>query len=218
MSEPAAPVVLLQGSPHAGGVSDCLADAFAAQFPADAVQRIVLREQHIAPCRGCNACVAPPHRCVLAGEDDANEDIFAAMQQARLLVIAAPIYFYALPGQCKGFIDRGQRLWQARVSQMSHMKDAGEHNEDMGPKTPKSAIALLAAGRPRGEQLFAGALLTLKYFFALFDATLAEQRCFHGLDDVAALRARPEVTDDLGALGRHWARQLGRHLGQERCS
>ncbi len=212
MSETAAPVVLVQGSPHAGGVSDCLADAFAAQFPADAIRRIALRECHIAPCRGCNACAAPPHHCVLAGADDASEDIFAAMQQALLLVIAAPIYFYALPGQCKGFIDRGQRLWQARVSQMSRMKDAVGHNA-----APKSAIALLAAGRPRGEQLFAGALLTLKYFFALFDATLADQRCLYGLDDMAVLRARADVLDDIGALGQHWARHLGRQPGWENC-
>ena len=215
MSGPAAPVVLLQGSPHAGGVSDCLADAFAAQFPAHTVQRVALREHHIAPCRGCNACVAPPHRCVLAGANDDTDGIFAAMQQALLLVIAAPIYFYGLPGQSKGFIDRGQRLWQARTACMT---DTGGHDAGMAPhngphegpgrRRNRPAIALLAAGRPRGEQLFAGALLTLKYFFNLFDATLAEQRCLYGLDDVAALRARPAVLADIRALGQHWAHLL----------
>lgn len=204
MSGPAAPLVLLQGSPHAGGVSDCLADAFAAQFPSGAVRRIVLREQHITPCRGCNACAVPPHRCVLSRADDTTDGVFAAMQQARLLVIAAPIYFYGLPSQCKGFIDRGQRLWQAR------MADADGHGAHTARQPDKAAIALLAAGRPRGEQLFAGALLTLKYFLALFDATLAEQRCLYGLDDVAALHARPEVLEDIGSLGQHWARQLAR--------
>lgn len=214
MNGPAAPVVLLQGSPHAGGVSDRLADAFAAQFPTGAVQRIALREHHIAPCRGCGVCATPPHRCVLAGADDATDGIFAAMRQARLLVMAVPIYFYGLPGQCKGFIDRGQRLWQARMAEADgHGAHAGPHNgpDECPDRQPdKGAIALLAAGRPRGGQLFTGALLTLKYFFALFDVTLAEQRCFYGLDDVAALNARAEVLDDIGALGQHWARLLGR--------
>lgn len=214
MSGPAAPVVLIQGSPHAGGVSDSLADAFAAQFPADVVRRVALREHHIAPCRGCNACAAPPHRCVLAGADDAADGIFAAMQQARLLVIAAPIYFYGLPGQCKGFIDRGQRLWQARMAEADgHGAYSGADtgpNEHPVREPNKVAIALLAAGRPRGEQLFAGALLTLKYFLALFDAPLVEQRCLYGLDDVAALHARPNVLADVRALARHWIRQLAR--------
>ena len=216
MSEPAAPVVLIQGSPHAGGVSDCLADAFAAQFPAHTVQRVALREHHIAPCRGCNACVAPPHRCVLAGANDDTDGIFAAMQQARLLAIAAPIYFYGLPGQCKGFIDRGQRLWQARMAAPNGPHN-GPHEALCSPQN-RPAIALLAAGRPRGEQLFAGALLTLKYFFNLFDATLdaaqAGQRCLYGLDDVAALRARPEALADMCALGQHWAQWLTRETSR----
>lgn len=201
MSEPAAPVVLIQASPHAGGVSDCLADAFAAQFPPHVVRRVALREHAIAPCRGCNACAAPPHTCVLDTPPDAAQGIFAAMRTARLLVVCAPIYFYGLPGQCKGFIDRAQRLWQACSAGMLPLS---VENASNGPQ----ALALLAAGRPRGEQLFAGALLTLKYFFALFDAPLADTRGFYGLDDIAALNAAPDVCADIRALGQRWAQTL----------
>ena len=204
MSEPAASVVLIQASPHAGGVSDCLADAFAAPFPPHVVHRVALREHAIAPCRGCNACAAPPHTCVLDTPPDAAQGIFAVMRTARLLVVCAPIYFYGLPGQCKGFIDRGQQLWQARGTATQLHAPWGLEAGQNGPQ----ALALLAAGRPRGEQLFAGALLTLKYFFALFDAPLADTRGFYGLDDIAALNAAPDVCADIRALGQRWAQTL----------
>ena len=201
MSAGPAPVVLLQASPHAHGVTDALATAFAARFPPHVVRRVALREHAIAPCRGCNACAAPPHTCALDMPPDATQGIFAAMRSARLLVVCAPIYFYGLPGQCKGFIDRGQRLWHARSAGTLPLP---AENAGHGPQ----ALALLAAGRPRGEQLFAGALLTLKYFFALFDAPLADTRCYYGLDDIAALNASSDVLADVGALGQHWAQAL----------
>ena len=203
-----APVVLIQASPHAGGVTDTLADTFAAQFPPHVVQRLIVREHAIAPCRGCNACATPPHHCVLdspAGTADAASQFFASMQQARLLVICAPIYFYGLPGQCKGFMDRGQRLWHERQASEPSESGACESRLCECGSRGAGAIALLAAGRPRGEQLFAGSLLTLKYFLALFDVSLVDNRCLYGLDNRDALAARPDVLDDIRALGQHWA-------------
>ena len=201
MSAAPAPVVLLQASPHANGVTDAFAGAFAAPFPSQAVHCVALRELAIAPCRGCNACSSPPHRCVLDTPHDATQCLFAAMRSARLLVVCAPIYFYGLPALCKGFIDRGQQLWQAhRSGTLPPARVAGN--------TEPQALALLAGGRLRGEQLFAGALLTLKYFFALFDAPLVDTRCCYGLDDIATLGAAPNVLADIGALGQRWAQTL----------
>ena len=61
--------LVLQCSPHVGGVSDSVADLFAkgmAEAGAD-LRTVALRDYAIAPCTGCGACFRPPNNCVLAG-------------------------------------------------------------------------------------------------------------------------------------------------------
>lgn len=190
-------------SPRPGGVSDSLARLFAeGAAEAGAEARLEpLRRYKIAPCIGCGACARPPHACVLARGADQAEELFALFQAAPLVLLAAPIYFYALPAFFKGFIDRSQRFWAAR---------AYDHGPRAGlPRPPvKPVLAALSAGRPRGGQLFTGALLTLKYFLAPQDARIQEKRLLRGLDTPEDLAARPAVCDALRAWGRHWAQRL----------
>ena len=108
------PALVLMCSPHAGGVSDTLAKSFAAGlddggYPAAC---IALREHPVLPCLGCGACVRAPHACVLACKDDA-EWLFARFAEAPLVVLASPIFFYALPAGFKAWIDRGLEFWAA---------------------------------------------------------------------------------------------------------
>lgn len=191
-------------SPHAGGVSDLLAETFAAglEDAACPAKILALRAHPVQPCTGCCACAQPPHACVLAGEDDA-EWLFARFAEAPMVLLASPIYFYALPAAFKAWIDRGQRFWAARA--------AGTRGAN--PPTPPEAyaqpiLAAMAAGRPRGEELFSGALRTLGWFAATLGARLAENRVFRGLDRREDLYARPEDMSALREWGRAWGRRL----------
>ncbi|WP_291357432.1 NAD(P)H-dependent oxidoreductase [Desulfovibrio sp.] len=191
-------------SPHAGGVSDLLAETFAAGLE-DAgcpAQRVPLREHPVEACTGCGACAQPPHACVLAGQDEA-EWLFACFAEAPLVLLTSSIYFYALPATFKAWIDRGQRFWAARA--------AGSRGAE-SPTRPHSAakpvLAALAAGRPRGEELFSGALRTLAWFATTLGARLVENRVFRGLDRREDLCDRPQ---DLAAL-REWGGMWGRRL------
>lgn len=198
------PALVLMCSPHAGGVSDSLAESFAAgledaSWPA---ARVAMRERPVLPCTGCGACAPPPHACVLASQD-AAEWLFARFAEAPLVVLASPIFFYALPATFKAWIDRGQRFWAAT---------AGGGHASPGTSAPqpsaKPVLALLAAGRPHGQELFSGALRTLRWFLPLLGARLVDSRCFRGLDRVEDVQDRPEELKALREWGCAWGHRL----------
>lgn len=190
----AGPATVFLCSPRAGGNSDTAGLAVAEGLAkAGRTPRIIrLREQTVTPCRGCGACaVGPQHRCPLAGDD--AETLFAAMADASMLVFAAPIFFYHLPAQLKGLIDRAQRYYARRVDREA----AGW----VAP-TERTAEVLLVSGRREGKQLFAGALLTFKYFLWPFAVRLADDPCLlRGYDAPGDLAADARAMADLVARG-----------------
>lgn len=192
------PATVFLCSPRAGGNSDAAGLAFARGVEArgGAVRVIALREAAVAPCRGCGACLAPGHRCVLAREGDAAEALFAPLRESPVVAFAAPIYFYHLPALFKAFIDRAQRHWAVRHA-------AGDDEEGALPSPALPPVrALLVSGRPRGEKLFAGALLSLKYFLWPFYRTLAEPCLFRGYDGSGDLAGDPEALEQAMNCGR----------------
>lgn len=200
------PALVLMCSPHADGVSDRLAHCFADALAHTGcpVCRVPLRAHPVLPCTGCGGCARPPHACVLAPQD-AAEWLFARFAEAPLVLVASPIFFYALPAGFKAWIDRGQRFWAAHAARPR----AGEvPSPSFSHVAVKPVLAALAAGRPRGEELFSGALRTLRWFLAPLGAHLAENRVFRGLDRREDLDARPEVVEAVREWGRCWGERL----------
>ena len=172
-------ILSLLGSPRANGTTHSMARLIAGGLSGGGpVEEIALQEKHIRPCRGCQSCDAAPHVCPLARTDDA-EAIFAAIAAADVVLWTSPVYFYGLPAQAKALVDRSQRIW-----------------------------AGVEAARPRGEQLFTGSLLGLKYFFASFGARIADTRTLRGLACPEDLLSRPDLCADLERWGRDWAVRL----------
>lgn len=172
--------LVLACSQRAGGNCDCAAQALAhgLQEAGTAARLLFLRDMDLTACRGCQACSrSPGHRCVLM-EHDQSEELFRLLLGAPMLFLAAPIYFYHLPAFFKGFIDRAQRYYEARTG--------GDPGFAALPQ--RSAHACLLAGRPRGDRLFEGSLLTLRYFLWPFNATLGQPLCLPGYDAAADLR------------------------------
>lgn len=168
-------MLLIQGSPHVGGVGDGVAEVVSRSVAEAEV--LTVRDFRIHHCDGCNSC-AETGRCKFAARgNDQAQALLGAIMDAPALLLVAPIYFYALPGHLKCLIDRSQPLWH--LPRRQHAKRAG---------------AILVAGRQRGEQLFCGALLTLKYFFHLMGFNLTSQLCLLGLESRASLDSRPHYT------------------------
>ena len=195
-------ILSLLGSPRANGTTHTMTRLIAGGLSGGGpVEEIALQEKHIRPCRGCQSCDAAPHVCPLARTDDA-EAVFAAIAAADVVLWTSPVYFYGLPAQAKALVDRSQRIWAG-----------GEAGRPAG-KGPL-VLAALAAARPRGEQLFTGSLLGLKYFFASFGARIADTRTLRGLACPEDLLSRPDLCADLERWGRDWA--VWRRAAREPC-
>ena len=97
-------VLVISSSPRAGGNSDTLCDRFIAgcREAGHAAQKIALREKQFGFCRACYAC-RKLGSCV---QKDDLLPIFDSMEQADVIVLATPVYFYSICGQLKTLIDR----------------------------------------------------------------------------------------------------------------
>lgn len=162
-------------SPRHGGNSDTALELFREGLT-DAgvdVDALWLREHPLLPCRGCAVCTEKG-RCALSGRDDADV-LFAPLLGkggTGPVVFASPIYFYHVPAGFKSFIDRAQAYYMRKL-----------HGDEAMQKLPRrEAFTIFVAGRPQGEKLFEGALLTLRYFLEPFNVTLAEPLTLRGID------------------------------------
>ena len=176
-----APAVLFRCSPRQGGNSDTAARMFLAgvrQAGGDA-REVRLADYAIEPCLGCGACRrSPGRRCVLADKDQA-EELFGLLLAAPFILFASPIYFYHLPAHFKAFIDRSQSYYEKSMALDAAVTGL--------PR--RAAHVVLIAGRPTGERLFEGSLLTLKYFLVNFNYVLAEPLTLRGKDGPSDLAA-----------------------------
>ena len=107
-------ILIISGSPRKGGNTELLAEAFAKgaaerlRVGASAgmhhhVEIVSVRDYKVNPCLGCNACFKTNGIC--AQKDDMVL-IYEKMNQADMLVIASPVYFYGISAQLKAVIDR----------------------------------------------------------------------------------------------------------------
>lgn len=98
-------VLILHGSPRAGGNSDQMADAFArgAEAAGYTVERVYARELRVSGCEACNGCYSTEDMPCCHG-DDFNK-VAPLVEQADAVVFAAPLYWYSFPAQLKRIID-----------------------------------------------------------------------------------------------------------------
>ena len=130
---------------------------------------------------------------------DQAEEIFQMINDAPLIMISSPIYFYFLPAHFKALIDRTQRFW---------MLQGGEDRVPLPLSRAKPVLVAMTAGRRRGNLLFSGSLLSLKYFLAPLGAAVRETRLLRGLESLKDLHERPAVTAALHAWGHDWGHRI----------
>jgi len=97
-------VLIVSGSPRKGGNSDLLCDQFlaGAHEAGHRAEKLRVAELRINFCTGCGTCVK-------TGRCAQKDDMAGALEKllaADVIVLATPVYFYAMCGQMKTFIDR----------------------------------------------------------------------------------------------------------------
>ncbi len=98
-------ILILTGSPRPNGNSFLLADAFieGAGAAGHTVQRFDTARAEIDGCRACNQCFKHGKACVF--DDDFNR-LAPMLEEADVLVLATPLYWFSFPAQLKAAVDK----------------------------------------------------------------------------------------------------------------
>lgn len=98
-------IVVITGSPRKNGNSFAMTDSFirAAQKKGHTVTRFDAAMMKIGGCHACETCFRTGKACSF--DDDFNW-IAPAILAADVIVFTMPVYWYSIPAQIKGVIDR----------------------------------------------------------------------------------------------------------------
>ena len=98
-------ILVITGSPRKNGNSFAMTDAFikAAEEKGHTVTRFDAAMKKIGGCHACETCYSTGKACSF--DDDFNT-IVPAILEADAIVFTMPVYWYSIPAQIKGVIDR----------------------------------------------------------------------------------------------------------------
>ncbi len=98
-------IVVITGSPRKNGNSFAMTEAFiaAAEKKGYSVTRFDAALKKVGGCHACETCFKTGKACSF--DDDFNE-IAPAIIEADAVVFTMPVYWYSIPAQIKGVIDR----------------------------------------------------------------------------------------------------------------
>ena len=98
-------IVVITGSPRKNGNSFAMTDAFiqAAEAKGHTVTRFDAAMKKVGGCHACMTCYSTGKACSF--DDDFNT-IAPAILEADAIVFTMPVYWYSIPAQIKGVIDR----------------------------------------------------------------------------------------------------------------
>ena len=98
-------IVVITGSPRRSGNSFAMTDAFirAARAKGHQVTRFDAAEMRVGGCHACETCYKTGKACSF--DDDFNA-VAPAILDADAVVFTMPVYWYSIPAQIKGVIDK----------------------------------------------------------------------------------------------------------------
>ena len=164
-------ILAVYGSPRRNGnTASLLRQAVAgAKDGGAAVEEWVLRDVKMSPCLEIYGC-KETGRCVI--QDDFQQ-IYDRILGCDALMLASPMFFYTVSAHTKILMDRCQSMW---------VKKYWIEKASFGLREPKRKGLFISAGATKGKKLFDGALLTVKYFFDVFDMEVWRALLYRGLD------------------------------------
>jgi multimeric flavodoxin WrbA len=180
-------VLGIMGSPRIKGNSDLLLDQAlkGAQSRGAEVEKIVVDKLNISPCKEYYGCLKDGN-CVIRDDMD---DLYPKILDADVIIVASPMFFYTVSAQLMLLISRCQALW-ARKYVLKNL--------DIPPKKG----AFIAVGATKGEKLFDGPKLTIKYFFQAINADYTEELLVRGVDKRGEIKDHPTALADAFELGK----------------
>lgn len=198
---PAARVLCVYGSPRVHGNTDALMDAFVrgVEEGGGVVQRVLLRNLKISPCREIYACEREGG-CAL---DDDMQPLYESLRDADAVALASPVMFYGVSAHAKAFIDRCQALWCLKYRRGERVSRS---------RVPRRRGVFLSVGGSKGQRLFEGPLMTFRYFLDAIDAEPWKNLTIREIDRKGDAEKHPSALEEARALGRELAEEVRRDL------
>lgn len=99
-------IVILNGSPRENGSTSKMIQAFTegAEESGNEVITLNVGRMNIAGCRGCEYCHTNGNGNCIQRDDE--EQVYRALKEAEMLILASPIYYFTLTAQLQAAIHR----------------------------------------------------------------------------------------------------------------
>jgi len=199
-------ILAFAGSPRRHGNSEILLDWVLASMSEDRdirMEKVVLTEADINPCRGCNACEAL-NKCIQRDGMDIYHD---KIIEADCIVLSSPIYCMGLAAQVKALVDRAQ-VFRSRKYVLKLPVVPPER------KGKRLGVFLSTAGQ-KWNYVFDAAIPSVKCFYHVIDIRDADIRylMINGVDEKGAIEHHPTAQADAANLGKETVHELKKRLG-----
>lgn len=184
-------VLIILGSPRKHGNSELLARQVGEGIKKAGANADFVRVNglNISPCQGCGGC---DKTGICTIKDDMHE-MYTRVDVADAVLLASPVYFYGVTGQCKIFIDRFQARWARRYLQKV------EYRQDEERKG-----YFLSTAATHGEKMFQCCMFTARYFFDAtgFSFDYDDSFLVNGVDEKGAVKEKYDVLEQAEDFGK----------------
>lgn len=184
-------VLGIYGSPREEGNSDLLLGKVLEGAKAAGAEVSSIRpcDLDISGCLECGGC-DETGECVI---DDDMQTVYPEIEEADVIVVASPIFFYGFPSQLKALIDRCQAMWSRRML---------EKTPEQRRKYDSGKGYLVAVGATKGKNLFNGVEFVAKYFFDALDMSYESGLFYSGVEGKGAIAENREAMNDAFDFGK----------------
>lgn len=180
----------LFGSPRRGGNTDLLLEEMlrGAQGQQAEIEKIFLSDWDISGCRECRRCEIDGN-CVI---QDQMQKLYPKLLQADYIILASPIFFYGVTAQAKRMIDRCQALWARKyILKKTLVQEVNVRRKGW----------FISVAGSRGERVFQGAILTVRYFFDVLNVEYVGELTFRRIDSKGAIKKHPSALKEAFQTG-----------------
>ena len=182
-------VVAFFGSPRIHGNTELLLDE-ALKPVRDAghdVHVYKLNFMNIKPCQNCGGC-EKSGVCII---NDEMKDIYDVIRSADRVILASPIFFFALSAQAKTMIDRCQSFWCDKYL-LKRSIPAGPHG--------RKGLLIMVGGMKKEDGVHCGEA-TARAFFRTISVPGHETLSFLGVDAKGDILNHPTALKDAYEAG-----------------
>ena len=175
-------VLGISGSPRRDGNTELLLKELLRSAEASGLETelVILSELNISPCTSCDSC-QKDGQCVI---NDDMPPMYHKLLEADYVVLASPVYFKGVSAQMKACIDRCQALWSRKYILKQKL---------VSPDRPGRKGYFISTSGSVGNNIFSGAIMTIKAIFHVLDIEYKGELLFEGMEKKGDIIGHPNA-------------------------